>query len=204
MPPVTALRSPPDSRITGALSPVITDSSTLAIPSMTSPSPGITSFGSHRQMSSLRRDEDGTIWTLPSAVSFLASESDLVFRRLSACAFPRPSAIASAKLAKRTVNHSHAAICVSKSVPCEPPNAVLSASPETRMAPTSTTSITGFLARVRGLSLTNESKMARFARGGSNKGLGVCMDIFVSLLASSAATGSSARQLARARGPGSR
>ena len=28
MPPVTALRSPPDSRITGALSPVITDSST--------------------------------------------------------------------------------------------------------------------------------------------------------------------------------
>ena len=31
VPPVTALRSPPDSRITGALSPVITDSSTVAI-----------------------------------------------------------------------------------------------------------------------------------------------------------------------------
>ena len=41
VPPVTALRSPPDSRITGALSPVITDSSTLAMPSITSPSPGI-------------------------------------------------------------------------------------------------------------------------------------------------------------------
>ena len=43
VPPVTALRSPPDSRMTGALSPVITDSSTVAIPSMTSPSPGIRS-----------------------------------------------------------------------------------------------------------------------------------------------------------------
>ena len=47
VPPVTALRSPPDSRITGALSPVITDSSTVAMPSMTSPSPGMTSPASH-------------------------------------------------------------------------------------------------------------------------------------------------------------
>ena len=43
VPPVTAERSPPDSRMTGADSPVIADSSTLAMPSMTSPSPGITS-----------------------------------------------------------------------------------------------------------------------------------------------------------------
>ena len=42
VPPVTALRSPPDSRITGADSPVIADSSTEATPSTTSPSPGIT------------------------------------------------------------------------------------------------------------------------------------------------------------------
>ncbi len=42
VPPVTALRSPPDSRITGADSPVIADSSTEAMPSMTSPSPGMT------------------------------------------------------------------------------------------------------------------------------------------------------------------
>ena len=41
VPPVTALRSPPDSRITGADSPVIADSSTLAMPSTTSPSPGM-------------------------------------------------------------------------------------------------------------------------------------------------------------------
>ena len=40
VPPVTAERSPPDSRITGADSPVIADSSTDATPSTTSPSPG--------------------------------------------------------------------------------------------------------------------------------------------------------------------
>ena len=42
VPPVTELRSPPDSRMTGADSPVIADSSTLATPSTTSPSPGMT------------------------------------------------------------------------------------------------------------------------------------------------------------------
>ena len=41
VPPVTAERSPPASRITGADSPVIADSSTEAIPSITVPSPGI-------------------------------------------------------------------------------------------------------------------------------------------------------------------
>ena len=41
MPPVTAERSPPDSRMTGADSPVIADSSTEAIPSITSPSAGM-------------------------------------------------------------------------------------------------------------------------------------------------------------------
>ena len=43
VPPVTAERSPPDSRITGADSPVIADSSTEATPSTTSPSPGMIS-----------------------------------------------------------------------------------------------------------------------------------------------------------------
>ena len=41
VPPVTAERSPPDSRMTGADSPVIADSSTDAMPSTTSPSPGM-------------------------------------------------------------------------------------------------------------------------------------------------------------------
>src|SRR5271166_73322 len=41
VPPVTAERSPPASRITGADSPVIADSSTDATPSITSPSPAM-------------------------------------------------------------------------------------------------------------------------------------------------------------------
>ena len=45
VPPVTALRSPPASRMTGADSPVIADSSTDAMPSTMSPSPGMTSSG---------------------------------------------------------------------------------------------------------------------------------------------------------------
>ncbi len=41
VPPVTAERSPPDSRMTGADSPVMADSSTEATPSMISPSEGM-------------------------------------------------------------------------------------------------------------------------------------------------------------------
>ena len=47
VPPVTALRSPPDSRTTGADSPVIADSSTVAMPQTMSPSPGISSPALH-------------------------------------------------------------------------------------------------------------------------------------------------------------
>ncbi len=43
VPPVTAERSPPASRITGADSPVTADSSTEAMPSITVPSPGMCS-----------------------------------------------------------------------------------------------------------------------------------------------------------------
>ncbi len=43
VPPVTALRSPPLSRMTGALSPVMALSSTEATPSTTSPSTGMSS-----------------------------------------------------------------------------------------------------------------------------------------------------------------
>ena len=47
VPPVTALRSPPLSRMTGADSPVMADSSTVAAPSITSPSAGMMSPASH-------------------------------------------------------------------------------------------------------------------------------------------------------------
>ena len=37
--------------------------------------------------------------------------SERALRKVSACALPRPSAMASAKLANSTVNHSHSVIC---------------------------------------------------------------------------------------------
>ena len=48
VPPVTEQKSPPDSRMTGADSPVIADSSTDAAPCMTSPSAGMISPASTR------------------------------------------------------------------------------------------------------------------------------------------------------------
>src|SRR6202050_5679099 len=54
VPPVTAERSPPDSRITGADSPVIAASLTEAMPSMTSPSEGIKSRASTSTKSRIR------------------------------------------------------------------------------------------------------------------------------------------------------
>ena len=60
VPPVTALRSPPDSRITGALSPVMADSSTVAMPETMSPSPGISSPAVTITMSSRCSSADET------------------------------------------------------------------------------------------------------------------------------------------------
>ena len=110
VPPVTALKSPPDSRMTGADSPVIADSSTEATPSMTSPSAGTTSLASIKMISPLRKVDPLTniCDALRLAfVNFFARTSCFAPRRDSAWALLRPSASASAKLAKRTVNHSH-------------------------------------------------------------------------------------------------
>ena len=66
VPPVTAERSPPLSRITGADSPVTADSSTLAMPSTTSPSPGISSPAATTTRSPRRSMEAGTSSIRPS------------------------------------------------------------------------------------------------------------------------------------------
>ena len=113
MPPVTALRSPPDSRITGALSPVITDSSTVAMPSITSPSPG-------NQVARVARSRCRRRAAAKPAPARSCRErqaaspatSVLVLRSASACALPRASAIASAKFANSTVNQSHSEIWI--------------------------------------------------------------------------------------------
>ena len=103
VPPVTAERSPPDSRMTGADSPVMADSSTEAMPSMISPSEGIRSPASQTTRSPLARVGRGTSSSVPSGSRRRASVSERIRRSVSAWALPRPSAIASAKLAKTTV-----------------------------------------------------------------------------------------------------
>ena len=66
-------------------------------------------------------------------------------RRLAACALPRPSATASAKLANSTVSHSQPAI--------SQPNSVGSATARTveKTEPTQTTKMTGWCSWVPGV-----------------------------------------------------
>src|SRR5581483_6407349 len=169
VPPVTAERSPPDSRITGADSPVIAASLTEATPSITSPSDGILSPASTSTISPTFRLVPGTRRTVPSEPdSSLAWLSVRVLRSESACALPRPSATASAKLANNTVNHSQTMIWKVKPR-CAPPVArsrrkitVVSA------ATTSTTNITGFFIIRRGSSFRNEDAIAGITIFGSS------------------------------------
>ena len=111
VPPVTALRSPPLSRTTGALSPVIALSSTEAIPSTTSPSAGIISPAFTINRSPIFSSEAGSSSVILSRllVSRLAITLVRLFLSSAAFAFPCPSAIASAKFANSTVNHSQIA-----------------------------------------------------------------------------------------------
>ena len=169
VPAVTAERSPPDSRITGADSPVMADSSTEAMPSTISPSPGICSPAETMTVSPALSFDAGTVSSLPSPKSRRATRSARVRRRASACALPRPSAIASAKFANSTVNHRPSAIAVSKAIG---PPFTMSATIRivTTNETTSTTKITGFLSKVMGFSFRRLSTIARRTIGGSNRG----------------------------------
>src|SRR5258708_6548802 len=157
VPPVTADRSPPASRITGADSPVIADSSTAATPSMTSPSPGTSSTAATITTSPERSFALGTVSSVPFGSKRLATISDLAFRSVSACALPRPSAMASAKFANSTVNQSQSVICRLNAKLCFSRNN----SAVVTTLPTSTTNMTGFFIMVRGSSLTTASTSAR-------------------------------------------
>ena len=125
----------------------------------------------------------------PVAVLTRATVSERVLRRVSAWALPRPSAMASAKLAKSTVNHSQAPTRAAK------PSVSRTARTVVRTLPTSTTNMTGLRAMSRGssltkLSLTARPRMARSKRelerrlaGGRSAGAGdwaslaVCMGL---------------------------
>ena len=145
VPPVTADRSPPDSRITGADSPVIADSSTDAMPSITVPSPGISSPASTTTTSPFSSSDARLV--VPS--SSLATVSCRIERSVSACARPRPSANASAMFANTTVSHSQNEItnvyhAGSPPPPSGlPPNTWISHVTVVITAPISTTNITG-------------------------------------------------------------
>ena len=153
VPPVTAERSPPDSRMTGADSPVIADSSTLAIPSMTSPSAGMTSPAETTTSSPSRSAALGTSSSAPVARRRWAIVAARVFRSSSACALPRPSATASAKFAKSTVNQSQAATRPAKTFSwVDESERFFSHRNVTSTLPSSTTNMTGLRAMRRGSS----------------------------------------------------
>ena len=156
MPPVTAERSPPASRITGADSPVIADSSTEPTPSITSPSAGMISPASTTTTSPRRSSAAGTV--RPSARR--ASVVVFVARSVAACALPRPSAIASAKFASSTVSQrKQATVTVN-----QPGWTAISTVVIT--LPISTTKMTGLWTSVRGSSLRNESRAATATSSG--------------------------------------
>jgi len=171
VPPVTALRSPPLSRMTGALSPVMAASLTEATPSTISPSTGTSSPASTRRKSPLRSSEEVTIVCaasrLPSA-SFFAETSRRALRSESACALPRPSAMASAKFAKSTVNQSQSETARMKPAGASPlPRSAWRNRPLVKTLPTSTTNMTGLRNWWRGSSLRKASATARFTMGPS-------------------------------------
>ncbi len=130
---------------------------------MISPSEGMTSLASQTTRSPLERSAAGTSSSLPSGKSRRASVSERILRRVSACALPRPSAIASAKLAKSTVKNSHTVIDHVNVPGCA------NASNNVMIEPTNTTNMTGFFTWTRGSNLVKESFSAWRRIGPSNR-----------------------------------
>ena len=105
--------------------------------------------------------DDGTCSMPPSARRRLAIVSARVLRSVAACALPRPSAIASAKLANSTVNHSHAATRPVNRFCCRGRRTEVADEQDVvRALPTSTTNMTGLRAWTRGSSLRKLSTIA--------------------------------------------
>ena len=212
MPPVTAERSPPASRMTGADSPVIADSLTEATPSMMSPSPGMMSPASTSTTSpTLEVERVDGLELRPlrfvgiDVAAWRACRCGCV-RSASACALPRPSATASAKLANSTVNHSQAAIWPENAA--APLWATRSRTNRTvtTAETTSVTKITGLRASARGSSLRKASTAAApmILRVEQALRLRLCEDMGTAtpIRRSCRRASGSARRPARARAPG--
>src|SRR5271166_3181781 len=167
VPPVTAERSPPDSRITGADSPVMADSLTDAMPSTISPSPGMISPASTTTMSPFWSSGARTSSSVPGVsgdqpCNRRAMVSAFDLRNVSAWALPRPSATASARLPKSTVSQSQN----TTSQPNHDESRTVSTVDQT--APISTMNITGLRHSVRGSSLRNASGSDLASSAGSS------------------------------------
>ena len=169
VPPVTAERSPPASRITGADSPVIADSSTEPTPSMISPSAGMISPAVTTTTSPRCSSGAGTSSTPPLSVRRCATVVVRVARSALACALPRPSAIASAKFANSTVSQSQIEIVATNQSWSVFPRAMSRKKITVVITePSSTMNMTGFLIWLRGSSFGNESLTACSTISGSN------------------------------------
>ena len=152
VPPVTAERSPPASRMTGADSPVMADSFTRRRP-FDDLAVGGDQFvgGDDEHIAFAQRFGRNMSESMPSGMSLWPMVLVRLLRRASAWALPRPSAMASAKLANSTVNHSQMAICSTKrTVAC---SLVKNISTVVTTAPTSVTNITGFFDHVKRVEL---------------------------------------------------
>ena len=162
VPPVTAERSPPASRMTGADSPVIADSSTEATPSMISPSPGINSPAARSDhTSSERNSELGT-------TSIVAIGLETVRRGLGASLAQclRLGLAAALGHGFREVRKYHREPQPERDLQSPDEAAMVRRANRGRAeslsinAPTSTTNMTGFLIISRGSSFWNEPAMA--------------------------------------------
>ena len=138
---------------------MIADSSTEAMPSITVPSPGISSPASTTTTSPFCSSE--ARFVVPSCRC--ATVSVRIARSASAWARPRPSASASARLANTTVSHSQNETVnvnhAGSSPPPSglPPNTWMSQATVVITAPISTTNITGLRICTRGSSLRSDS-----------------------------------------------
>ena len=141
---------------------MIADSSTEAMPSTTVPSPGIVSPATTTTKSPRTSSEAG--FSPPSRIFAVVSER--IARRLAAWARPRPSAIASARLAKTTVSQSQIEIVKVNQAGSwppprlSPPKSWISQATAVITAPISTTNITGLRTWTRGSSLRSDSTIA--------------------------------------------
>ena len=200
VPAVTAERSPPLSRMTGADSPVIAASLTEATPSTTSPSAGIRSPVSTSTRSPTLSALAGTASKArPLPVRRLPLSSPLVARSEAACALPRPSASASAKLPNSTVSHSQTTSCTWK--PMEPPGAPVGSRMVSSVATTAVTNITGLRISWLGASLTKLSRIAGPSSSAVNSDAGRVVVVIVDAPVRTGCRGSSRPARRPARGP---